>query len=144
MWGGFQGGSDQLVAVSSGARIGYRMTDYMAVQPPETADSVSKTYREPRGRRTGLARIKELDDIVDDRMLSVEEQQERRSCKAILEGEDWKVEMDWHQRSWQLWLKEGGCKHVVCPPYRKWQEEVKPENQSPSRRSRIHETSSNG
>ena len=87
------------MAVTSGARIGYRVTDYTAVQPPETADSVSKTYREPRGRRTVLARIKELDDIVDGRMLSVEEQQERQSCKTILEEEDWKVEMDWRQRS---------------------------------------------
>ena len=51
--------------------------------------------REARGRRkkTVIGRIKELDDTEDVRTLSVEEQQERWSCKAVLE-EDHKVEMN--------------------------------------------------
>ena len=51
--------------------------------------------------------IKNLDDIEDRRSLEEEEAKERKGWRDIVAGEDLKLEMDWRQRSRQLWLHEG-------------------------------------
>ena len=58
-------------------------------------------------RVEALAKIRELDDVEDSRGILVSEMQERRKWRLVVEKEDKKEEMDWGQRSRQLWLKEG-------------------------------------
>ena len=53
-----------------------------------------------------LAKIRELDDMEDSRGLRANEQ-ERRKWRLVVAKEVKKEEMDWRQRSRQLWLKEG-------------------------------------
>ena len=57
-------------------------------------------------RVEALAKIKELDDVEDSRGLTAGEVQQRRKWRFVVATEDRKEEMDWRQRSRQLWLKE--------------------------------------
>ena len=58
-------------------------------------------------RVEALTKIRELDDVEDRRGLIASEMQERRKWRLVVANEDKKEEMDWRQRSRQLWLKEG-------------------------------------
>ena len=68
-----------------------------------------RTIREARCKVRGeaLAKIRELDDVEDMRGLKDSEMQDRRQWRLVVAAEDKKEEMDWSQRSRQLWLKEG-------------------------------------
>ena len=58
-------------------------------------------------RVEALAKIRELDDKEDNRGVLAEEVQDRKKWRLIVAEEDRKEEMDWRQRSRQLWLEEG-------------------------------------
>ena len=58
-------------------------------------------------RVEALAKIRELDDVEDSRRLIASEMRERRKWRLVVANEDKKEEMDWRQRSRQVWLKEG-------------------------------------
>ena len=68
-----------------------------------------RTSREARCklRVEALAKIRELGDVEDKRGLIESEVQNRRQWRLVVAAEDKKEEMDWRQRSRQLWLKEG-------------------------------------
>ena len=57
-------------------------------------------------RVEALTNTRELDDLEDSRGLIASEMQERRKWRLVVANEDKKEEMDWRQRSRQLWLKE--------------------------------------
>ena len=68
--------------------------------------------RKIRGERTGqrdaaLARIQDLDEMEDSWPLTEVEAQERRVCRDEVATVDLKYEMDWRQRSRQIWLAAG-------------------------------------
>ena len=71
--------------------------------------SYRRTIREARCkvRVEALAKIRELDDVEDRRGLIDSEMQNRSQWRLVVATEDKKEEMDWRQRSRQLWLKEG-------------------------------------
>ena len=48
-----------------------------------------------------------MDDVEDRGGLTDSERQDRRQWRLVVAAEDKKEEMDWRQRSRQLWLKEG-------------------------------------
>ena len=58
-------------------------------------------------RGEALAKIREMDDVEDRGGLTDSERQDRRQWRLVVAAEDKKEEMDWRQRSRQLWLKEG-------------------------------------
>ena len=68
-----------------------------------------RTIREARCKVRGeaLAKIREFDDVEDRRGLIESKVQNRRQWRLVVAAEDKKEEMDWRQRSRQLWLKEG-------------------------------------
>ena len=68
-----------------------------------------RIIRETRHKVRGeaLAKIREMDDVEDRRGLIDSERQDRRQWRLVVAAEDKKEEMDWRQRSRQLWLKEG-------------------------------------
>ena len=58
-------------------------------------------------RDAGLARIQDLDIIDDSRPLKAFETCERKKCREDVAEADLRFEMDWMQRSRQLWLAAG-------------------------------------
>ena len=58
-------------------------------------------------RDAALARVQELDKIDDNRSLTINESQERKSYQEAVAAADLRVEMDWRQWSRQLWLAAG-------------------------------------
>ena len=60
-----------------------------------------------RARDAALSRVQDLDKIVDNRSLTTNESHERKSCREAMAAADLRVEMDWRQRSRQLWLAAG-------------------------------------
>ena len=57
-------------------------------------------------RYEALTRIKQVDHLEDMQGLEEEEVKERKAWQNIVEGEDWKLEIDRRQQSRQLWLHE--------------------------------------
>ena len=57
-----------------------------------------------RARDAALARVHNLDGIEDNRPLTFDEFHERKVCREEVAAADLRVEMDWRQRSRQLWL----------------------------------------
>ena len=60
-----------------------------------------------RARDAALARVQDLDKIEDNRSLTINESHERKNCREAAAAADLRVEMDWQQRSRQLWLAAG-------------------------------------
>ena len=60
-----------------------------------------------RVRDAGLARIQDLDVIEDSRPLTAFETCERKKCREDVAEVDLRFEIDWRQRSRQLWLAVG-------------------------------------
>ena len=58
-------------------------------------------------RDVALARIHGLDAIEDARSLMLDELKERKACRDEVAKVDLHIEMDWRQRSRQLWLTAG-------------------------------------
>ena len=54
-----------------------------------------------------MARVQDLDEIEDNRSLTIDESHERKNCREEVAAADLRVEMDWRQRSRQLWLAAG-------------------------------------
>ena len=68
-----------------------------------------KHFRKERNkkRQKALTRIKQLDDLEDIRCLEEAETKECKCWNDNVEEEDRKLEMDWRERSRQLWLQQG-------------------------------------
>ena len=60
-----------------------------------------------RARDAALARVQDLDKIEDNWSLTTNESHERKSSREAVAAADLRVEMDWRQRSRQLWLAAG-------------------------------------
>ena len=60
-----------------------------------------------RARDTSLVRIQALDDMEDSRPLMAVEASEWKKSREDVAEVDPRVEMDWRQRSRQLWLAAG-------------------------------------
>ena len=60
-----------------------------------------------QSRDAALARIQGLDAIEDARSLMPDELKERKACRDEVAKVDLHIEMDWRQRSRQLWLTAG-------------------------------------
>ena len=58
-------------------------------------------------RDAALARILALDSVEDARPLELDEMKERKACRDEVAKVDLHIEMDWRQRSRQLWLTAG-------------------------------------
>ena len=58
-------------------------------------------------RDAALARILDLDSVEDTRPLEPDEMKERKACRDEVAKVDLHIEMDWRQRSHQLWLTAG-------------------------------------
>ena len=60
-----------------------------------------------QGREIALARIQQLDVVEDMRRLTPEEEKERKKNRDAVAEADLRIEVDWRQRSRQLWLSAG-------------------------------------
>ena len=60
-----------------------------------------------QNRDTALARIQTLDALEEQRSLTTEEARERKTSREEVAEADLRIEMDWRQRSWELWLSTG-------------------------------------
>ena len=58
-------------------------------------------------RDTTLARVQTLDAMEDLRSLMAEKTRERKTCWDEVAEVNLRIDMDWRQRSWQLWLLAG-------------------------------------
>ena len=60
-----------------------------------------------RNRDTALSRIQVLDAMEDVRPLTAKEIREQKTRRDEVAEADIRIEMDWRQRSGQLWLAAG-------------------------------------
>jgi hypothetical protein len=67
---------------------------------------VVQTLRELK-RTEALVAVQQLDDREAMMTLTAQEQEMRKLWQEVIAKEDLKKEMDWRERSRQLWLKEG-------------------------------------
>ena len=96
--------SSRTVYGTSSSRLATKLMDFWG--------HLFKLHRQIRSDRTrrrdvALAHIQALDEIEDSGPLQVSEAQERRSCLDEVAEMDLRYEMDWPQRSRQIWLATG-------------------------------------
>ena len=60
-----------------------------------------------QNRDNALARVQTLDAMEDLRPLTTKETRERKTCREEVAEVDLRIEMDWRQRSRQIWLAAG-------------------------------------
>ena len=68
-----------------------------------------RQIREERthARDAALARVQDLDGVEDNRSLTIDESHERKVCREEVAAADLREEMDWRQRSRQMWMAAG-------------------------------------
>ena len=96
--------SSRIIYGTSSSRLATKLTDFRRhLFELHRQICNDRTHR----RDVALARIQALDEMEDSGPLWLSEAQERRSCQDEVAEMDLRCEMDWRQRSRQMWLAAG-------------------------------------
>ena len=107
------GGLKQEITEWWGSRLTFgSATDKLLTKLKDLRHHLFARWRQIRTARTqmrdaALARILALDSVEDARPLELDEMKERKACRDEVAKVDLHIEMDWRQRSRQLWLTAG-------------------------------------